>query len=108
MIKNLGDGDLALVITTESNLNNAKKLARILVSKKLASCISFLHINSIYCWENEVLEELEIQVNIKVRYDLVDKLYYALKEIHSYKLPQFICLRASASEEYYQWCSSNI
>ncbi len=108
MITNLKDQDLALVITTESNYDNAKKLAQNLLSKKLAACISFVQIKSLYCWNNEILEELEVQLNIKVKANLVDKLYYSLKEIHSYKLPQFICIKASSSEEYFKWCSKNI
>ncbi len=108
MINSLNDQDLVLVITTESNYDNAKKLAKNLLSKKLAACISMVQINSLYCWNNEILEELEVQLNIKVRADLVGKLYYSLKEIHSYELPQFVYLNASSSEEYLQWCSTKI
>ncbi len=108
MNSNLKHGELSLVITTESNYDNAKKLARSLISKKLASCISFVQINSVYYWSNEIIEESEVQVNIKVSSSLVEKLFDALKEIHSYQLPQFICLNASVSEEYFQWCSKNI
>ena len=104
MVSNLQNQDIALVITTECNYENAEKLAEILVTKKLAKCVSFSEINSIYCWNNQIIKEKEIQLNIKVESKLVDKLYCALKEIHSYKLPQFICLKASASDEYYKWC----
>jgi len=108
MIANLKKGELFLVITTESNYFNAKKLAKMLVAKKLAACVSYEQIESVYYWNNEIIEESEVQLNIKVRSDLVDELYDYLKEEHSYELPQFICLNTLASKEYFQWCSGSI
>ena len=104
MIANLKKGELLLVITTERNYYNAKKLAKALISRKIAVCISYGQINSVYCWNDEIIEESEVQLNIKVSSDLVEELYDSLKELHSYQLPQFICLNTSVSEEYFQWC----
>ena len=104
MIANFIKGELVLVITTERDSYNAKKLAKSLISKKLASCISYEQIKSVYYWNNEIIEESEVQLNIKVSSDLVGELYDSLKELHSYQLPQFICLNTSVSEEYFQWC----
>ncbi len=108
MNANLKHGELLLVITTESNLHNANKVAKTLVANNLAACVSFEEINSIYRWNNEIIQESEVQISIKVRPDLVDKLYDALKEIHSYKLPQFICLNTSISYEYSKWFRENL
>ena len=57
MIANLKKGELVLVITTESNYFNAKKLARMLVNKRLAACVSYEQIESVYYWNNEIIEE---------------------------------------------------
>ncbi len=108
MTANLQDEKLALVITTESNYYNAKKLGSLLLDKKIAACVSFVEINSLYCWEGEIKEEVEVQLNIKVRLELVDQLYETIKEIHSYQLPQFICLGISTSEQYLKWCLESI
>ena len=108
MIASFKKGELFLVITTERNYYNAKKLAKSIVSKKLAACVSYEQIQSVYCWNDEIIEESEVQLDIKVKSDLVADLYDSLKELHSYELPQFICFNALVSEEYFQWCSGNI
>ena len=102
---NLKDHNLSLVLTTESNYINAKKLAKGLFDKKLAACISFLHINSTYWWEDELKEDSEVQMHIKVKSDDIDKLYDAIKKLHSYKVPEFLSFNVKASEEYFRWYS---
>ena len=45
--------EVLLVITTMSNDNIAKKIANLLIKKKLAACVSLKNIISIYKWEDE-------------------------------------------------------
>ncbi len=108
MTLNIKRDDFSLVFTTESNLENAKKLAKDILKKKLASCVSFHKINSIYWWEDELNENLEIQIIIKTKSKYIDLLYDFFKKNHSYKLPEFIFLNASCSQEYINWVEINL
>jgi len=97
------DSDLLIIKTSESSFKNAKKLANEILNMRLAACISFCKIDSIYWWEEELEENSEVQLTIKTRLDLLNDIYIAIKNLHSYKLPEFIFFRASTSKEYNCW-----
>ena len=97
------DDSLALVITTESDYNNARDLATHILKMELSKCISLSKIDSIYLWEGSFEEAQEIQITIKTKPELLDNLIVILKNKHTYEIPQIICLSASSSEKYQEW-----
>ena len=52
---------LLILITTESSEKLAKNLAKLLVKKKLAACVSIKPIYSIYEWEGDIEESKEFE-----------------------------------------------
>ena len=46
-----------IIKTTYPKMDGAKKLAKILLTKKLAACVQFSKIESLYSWENKILQE---------------------------------------------------
>ena len=66
MNSNYLESGLLLVMTTESNFSNAKKLANKILSMKLASCINFTRCESMYWWEDELKEDFEIQFDSNI------------------------------------------
>ncbi|AAP99549.1 MULTISPECIES: divalent-cation tolerance protein CutA [Prochlorococcus] len=103
MNSNSLENGLLLMMTTESNFSNAKKLANKILSMKLASCINFTRCESMYWWEDELKEDFEIQLLIKTKEDLVDELFNVIKNNHSYKVPELICFKAMAGKDYIRW-----
>ncbi len=99
---------LLIVLTTESDLQNAKNLAKGILKRKLAVCIGLNKINSMYWWKNELQETSEVQLKIKTRIDYIDDLYFLIKQLHSYELPEFICIKLDSSEEYNKWLVDSI
>jgi periplasmic divalent cation tolerance protein len=93
------------IYTTFSNLEIAKKYARILIDNRLSACVNLIpNILSIYRWDGKTEESQEYIVWIKTRESLIEKVYSKLKEIHSYDVPAFAVYRiSSGSEEYLQW-----
>ena len=67
------------------------------------SCNKGSKIDSIYWWEDQLQESTEIVLNIKTRLDLLNEVIVAIKNLHSYNVPEIIYFRASASDEYNQW-----
>lgn len=75
------------VFTTTDSREEAQKLARELVSCKLAACAQINEIESVFSWEGAVQHETEFRVLFKVsasHYDAVEK---AIRDKHSYELP---------------------
>ena len=56
-----------ILITTEPNKKNAKNLAKLLVKKKLAACVSLKNIDSIYEWQGIIEECKEVPASNKSR-----------------------------------------
>ena len=101
------DDSLALVITTESDYTNAKKLAHHILTMELSKCISLSKIDSIYLWEGSLEEAQEVQITIKTKPELLNSLIVTLKNKHTYNIPQIICLSASSSKEYKEWLTKS-
>ena len=77
---NLKDKGLSLVITTESNFDNAKRLAKSLVSKKLAASSSLFHIESVDV--SKLSDRVKKRVNPNIFIGFIDF------EIHKYRSPR--------------------
>ncbi len=103
MLLDLIDNNLALVITTESNYKNARDLANYILKMKLSKCVSLKNVDSIYWWEGCLEEAKEVELTIKTKLENLDQLILALRNKHTYKIPQIICLKASSSKEFNQW-----
>ncbi len=97
------NNNLVLILSTESNAENAKKLAKKILHRKLAACVSFAEVNSIYWWKDKLEDNSEIQLTIKTTMELEKKVLKFIMDNHSYSLPEMICLKGEASEQYFKW-----
>ena len=93
-----------LIYITTGDEAEAKKIGRTLVEEKLAACVNFHPIQSIYRWEGEIEEEGEIAILVKTRAELVDRVIERVKELHSYEVPDIISLPIEKGyPAYLQW-----
>ncbi len=96
------------MITTESTKTNAFRLAKLLVQKKLAACVSIKQIFSIYEWENNIEETKEFEIIIKSKPEFKDDLIDSLHKISTYDIPQIIYKKYNADMKYYDWLNKTI
>jgi len=96
------------VVTTVANREDAHRLARTLVERKLAACAQISEIESVYHWKGAVQQEPELRVLFKTtdeRYELVES---TIRELHPYELP---AIHAFAFEHVYaayaEWIAEN-
>ena len=101
--------DYCVVSTFTSSLDEAKKIAHILVKEKLASCVNIIpNITSIYEWKDEICEESEYLILIKTRKELFEKVKNCILENHSYELPGILMFPVEAGfKDYLEWISEN-
>jgi len=93
----------SIYITTGDEAE-ARKIGKALVEEKLAACVNFHPIQSIYRWEGKIEEEGEIAVLVKTRAELVDRVIERVKELHSYEVPDIISLPIEKGyPAYLQW-----
>lgn len=98
-----------IITTTYPNLQNAKKLAKILLTKKLAACIQFSKIESCYLWNKKITNDKEILVSIKTTSNFFEKISKIITENHQYEVPEIIGINIDkGSNSYLNWIASNL
>jgi periplasmic divalent cation tolerance protein len=87
------------------DLEEAKKIARVLVEKKLSVCVNVIpQIYSISRWEGKIEEGEEAVLIIKTLEKLLDKTITEIKKIHSYKVPVIISWKIDTeTKEVHKW-----
>ena len=97
-----------LLITTEHNKKAAIKIAKLLLKKKLAACVSLKDTNSIYKWEGKIEDVNEVEITIKSKPELKNALIVFLKKTSSYDLPQIIYKKFNSEKKYLNWVYKSI
>lgn len=99
------DSELCLVLTTLADEGQAREMSRELVQSGLAACVNILpEMTSVYCWEDEMHEDREIQLCIKAPEELIDDLSNWLVENHPYDTPEILVQNVDrASSDYEEW-----
>ena len=97
--------ELCIALTTAGSVDEAQRLARMLVERRLAACVNILPgVRSVYRWQGAVEETGEAMLVIKTSRGLADAVQTALREAHSYDLPEFLLLPiAGGGAEYLAW-----
>jgi periplasmic divalent cation tolerance protein len=86
-----------LVMTNLADVASAQALARALVERRLAACVSLLPaLQSIYRWNGAVEEAAEVTLLIKTTAARYAELEQAIRTLHPYELPEVIALPVSA------------
>lgn len=97
--------DAIVVLTTVSSEDEAVKLVRTLLERRLIACGTLTPgARSIYRWKGQVADEREVLVLLKTRSARVDALRSAFTELHPYKVPELLVLAVdSGLEKYLEW-----
>lgn len=102
--------DYILIITTVGSQEEAKTIARHLVTKRLVACVNSLPgIHSTYRWRGKVCEDEEIMMLIKTKTAFEKRVYQVVKSLHSYDLPEVITLPiVNGDEPYFKWLNDSL
>ncbi len=80
------------VILVTASREEGPGIARHLVEKRLAACVNITEISSCYRWEGRYCEEPEALLVIKTTSGRVRDALAAIRDVHSYELPEMIVL----------------
>ncbi|PYV97098.1 MAG: divalent-cation tolerance protein CutA [Acidobacteria bacterium] len=102
--------DQRLVLSTAGSHDEAQQIAHALVEKKLAACVNIVpQIESIYRWKANVEQAQEWLLLIKTTAAAFANVSDAIKELHSYDLPECICLAIEdGSASYLKWITDSV
>ena len=98
-----------VVFVTTGNRGEAERIAAALVKWKMAACVSILPgVESTFWWEDKIDTASEFLLMIKTTMDRFPDVEAAVKEYHSYKVPEIIALPIEAGHgPYLQWLAAS-
>lgn len=86
-----------MVYVTASSCEEAAKIGRVAVEKRLAACANVLgDIRSFYWWDGEIQDDSEAALILKTTDDRLDALIAEVKALHSYSVPCIVALPVGA------------
>jgi periplasmic divalent cation tolerance protein len=100
----------AVVFCTAGCEAEASRIASALVERRLAACVNVLPgIKSTYRWEGAVRTDAEWLLIVKTRRDRFEEVRSAIRELHSYELPEIVMLDiAEGDPAYLAWIDDAI
>jgi periplasmic divalent cation tolerance protein len=99
-----------VVLVTCATLEEARKMARGVVEKRLAACVNIVThaVESFYSWEGKLENSSEYMLMMKTSEERLEDLQKEVLALHSYETPEFIVLPIVAgSEVYLKWLGDN-
>ena len=97
--------DAIVVMTTLASTDEAVKLVRALLERRLVACGTVLPGGrSLYRWQGKIADEQEAVVLLKTRSARLETLQLAFAELHPYNVPELRALPGTAGNaKYLEW-----
>lgn len=102
--------EFIVIYCTVPNKKEAQTIAKRLVERKYAACVSIIDkVHSVFSWDGEICEENEMLLMIKTKRELFGKVQLLIEELHSYNVPEVIALPIiEASDTYLKWVEHEV
>ena len=99
-----------VVLTTAGSEAEAASIAGALVERRLAACVNVVPgVRSTYRWEGAVRTESEWLLLVKTERDRFDAVRSAIKELHSYELPEIVMIDIRDGDAgYLAWMAESV
>ncbi|XP_050837072.1 protein CutA [Serinus canaria] len=103
-------GTHSVAFVTCLNEHIARDIARAIMDRRLAACVSILpKSSSLYFWKGELEESTEILLLVKTRTSKIGELSNYVRSIHPFEIPEIISLPIDqGNPAYLQWMEENI
>ena len=102
--------DKRLVLSTAGSQEEAGKIAQALVERRLAACVNIIPgVASVYRWKGKVESASEWLLMIKTSAAVFPALRDALRELHSYDVPECLMIAVEDGDgAYLEWIGESL
>jgi periplasmic divalent cation tolerance protein len=99
-----------VVMTTVAREEDASRIARSLVERGAAACVSILPgVTSVYRWKGAIEASEERLLLVKTREDRFEAVRALLLEVHPYEVPEVIALPVTGGHPpYLSWIDESV
>ena len=96
---------ITVVLTSVGTEQQAVEISEELIARRLATCVNIVPcLRSIYRWKGKVCEDTEYLLLVKTPKRLFDRVSDAIREFHSYELPEILSLKVEDAESaFHEW-----
>jgi periplasmic divalent cation tolerance protein len=103
-------GQPVVILITAPSIEEAKSMSRHLVEKGLAACVNIVSgVQSLFVWNGKFCQEDEVLLIAKSVREKVKEIVAAVKEMHSYDVPEIIVLPiVDGSKDYLDWLQESV
>jgi len=100
--------NFVIIYITNPTMEEAKKIARHLLERKLIACANIFPISSLYWWDGEITDDNEFVLLAKTGEHNFEKVKNEVGKMHSYAVPCIIKIPVSSNTEYFDWLMGEI
>lgn len=93
-----------VIVSTYPDKKSISRVAHIVVEKKLAACVNYTKINSVYAWKGKIENAKEFLALFKTTAKSKQKLKKEITKSHPYDVPEIVELKMDdVSLPYLKW-----
>jgi periplasmic divalent cation tolerance protein len=96
------------IATTLPDPKAAKRMAKLLLSKRLAACVTWFPVQSTYRWNNKLESAKEMMLVVKTTSSAAKKAEHAIASNHPYSVPYIATMKAKFNQPYARWLRSEV
>ena len=97
-----------IIILTYPNKKSISKIANLVVKKKLAACVNYTKIGSVYTWKEKLENTEEFLALFKTTQKAKELLKREIAKTHPYEVPEIVEIKMdSVSKPYLDWLAKS-
>jgi len=99
---------MTLVYITCKDEEEAVKISKHLLEKRLIACSNMHPIRSMYWWNSKIQDEQEVVIIAKTLDKNYEKIKSEVSKLHSYDVPCILKIDAQANQSYDNWVNKEV
>lgn len=93
-----------IIVSTYPDKKSISRVANIVIERKLAACVNYTKINSVYTWKGKIEDTEEFLALFKTTTKSKQKLKEEIAGSHPYEIPEIVEIRMDdVSMPYMKW-----
>jgi len=99
-----------VLLITASNIEEANKIAEVLLTQRKAACVNIVPgVSSLFWWQDKLDSAQESLLIVKTKASLLPEIISLVKGIHSYDVPEIIALPiVGGNQDYLEWIDKEV
>ncbi len=99
-----------VLLITASNIEEANKIAEVLLNQRKAACINIVPgVSSLFWWQGKLDSAQESLLIVKTKASLLPEVISLVKGVHSYDVPEIIALPiVGGNQDYLEWIDKEV